>query len=483
MLQGLVSCVVLQSLVSCVVLQGLVSCVVLQGLVSCVVLQSLVSCVVLQGLVSCVVLQGLVSCVVLHSLVSCVVLQGLVSCCRVTSILCCVAGFTSVVLSSIERRYGFSSVVAGLIASVFDMSVLVSVLFISYFGGRGHKPRWLGISLIIQGTGIGYVEPSYGTLPYVVPHVRAMRVYCGESGLQYGLSVCLSVCPSVCLSVIIKTHHSFVGAFVFSLPQFIFGHYEAGMEENELCQRNESEAESDCSDANNFALVFFFLGNILIGIGAAPLFTIGTSYLDDIVSPKYVSIYLGIFYTCTVVGPALGFGLGGLFLSVYVDPWRETNLEPKDSLWVGAWWMCFVFSGVLSLLISVPFLMFPKLLPNSSTVKAERVKEMAQRYDGKDGGMEEVDLATQVKSFPRHLCQVLKTPSWIFITIAICSSGIVVSGVTSFAPKYFESQFSLTASTASLVAGGVGKIHSGIPYSRDYKYPSIIRTPQIQVPI
>ena len=23
----------------------------------------------------------------------------------------------------------------------------------------------------------------------------------------------------------------------------------------------------------------------------------------------------------------------------------------------------------------------------------------------------------------------------------------------------------------------------GIPYSRDYKYPSIIRTPQIQVPI
>ena len=418
------------------------------------------------SILCCVAKFSILCCVAGFSILCCVAGLSILCCVAGFNILCCVAGFTSVVLSSIERRYGFSSVVAGLIASVFDMSVLVSVLFISYFGGRGHKPRWLGISLIIQGTGIGYVEPSYGTLPYVVPHVRAMRVYCGESGLQYGLSVCLSVCPSVCLSVclsvIIKTHHSFVGAFVFSLPQFIFGHYEAGMEENELCQRNESEAESDCSDANNFALVFFFLGNILIGIGAAPLFTIGTSYLDDIVSPKYVSIYLGIFYTCTVVGPALGFGLGGLFLSVYVDPWRETNLEPKDSLWVGAWWMCFVFSGVLSLLISVPFLMFPKLLPNSSTVKAERVKEMAQRYDGKDGGMEEVDLATQVKSFPRHLCQVLKTPSWIFITIAICSSGIVVSGVTSFAPKYFESQFSLTASTASLVAGGVGKIHSGI---------------------
>ena len=62
-------------------------------------------------------------------------------------------GFTSVVLSSIERRYRFSSTAAGLIASTFDMAVLVSVLFISYFGGKGHKPRWLGISLIVQGAG------------------------------------------------------------------------------------------------------------------------------------------------------------------------------------------------------------------------------------------------------------------------------------------------------------------------------------------
>ena len=62
-------------------------------------------------------------------------------------------GFTSVVLSTIERRYQFSSTVAGFIASTFDISVFVSVLFISYFGGKGHKPRWLGVSLIVQGLG------------------------------------------------------------------------------------------------------------------------------------------------------------------------------------------------------------------------------------------------------------------------------------------------------------------------------------------
>ena len=63
------------------------------------------------------------------------------------------AGFSSVILSTIERQYQFSSTAAGLISSTYDLAVLVSVVFISYFGGKGHKPRWLGISLIIQGTG------------------------------------------------------------------------------------------------------------------------------------------------------------------------------------------------------------------------------------------------------------------------------------------------------------------------------------------
>ena len=66
------------------------------------------------------------------------------------------AGFSSVILSTIERRYQFSSTAAGLISSTHDIAVLVSVVFISYFGGKGHKPRWLGISLIIQGAGMLY---------------------------------------------------------------------------------------------------------------------------------------------------------------------------------------------------------------------------------------------------------------------------------------------------------------------------------------
>jgi len=59
-------------------------------------------------------------------------------------------------VSTIQRRYDLTSTESGLIVSVFDMAVIASVIFVSYFGGKGHKPRWLGIGLLVQGLGKKY---------------------------------------------------------------------------------------------------------------------------------------------------------------------------------------------------------------------------------------------------------------------------------------------------------------------------------------
>ena len=210
---------------------------------------------------------------------------------------------------------------------------------------------------------------------------------------------------------------------------------------------------------NSLSLIFFYIGNIVIGVGAAALFTIGPAYIDEIVRPKFVSIHLGIFFMWSILGPALGFGVGAGFLTVYVDPWKETFLDPSQPGWVGAWWLCFFFAAAISWIIAIPFLMFPRLLPDSHLVKAERDKEMARKY-GRDMSKEDKNFCTKLASLPRHLLLIITTPSWIFITIAISFSAFFVTGVTAFAPKYYESQFSLTAATASLIAGAVGMIVS-----------------------
>ena len=308
-------------------------------------------------------------------------------------------GLTAVVISTLERRYRLSSTATGALASMTDVAVLSSVIFISYIGGRGHKPRWLGVALIIEA----------------------------------------------------------VGAFVFSLPQFVFGRYEVGASgalDMESCA-DGNDFSSDCASSNNAALVFFLIGNILIGVGAAPLFTIGTSYLDDIVHPKYVSIHLGVFYALAIIGPALGFGLGGLFLSVYVDPSVDTHLDPSDPGWVGAWWLCYVFSGVVSLAIAVPFFFYPRLPPNSEEIRLLREKEVGKTQSAKvkkDGKRSSV-----IMNFPLAIKEIITNPSWWCITAAITVATVTVSGFASFGVKYVENQFGLPSSTASLLVGVTGE--------------------------
>ena len=76
-------------------------------------------------------------------------------------------GLTSVVLSSIERRYQFTSVMTGLIASTFDITVALCIIPVSYFGGRGNKPRWLGVGAIIHGIGaLVFALPQFVVGPY-----------------------------------------------------------------------------------------------------------------------------------------------------------------------------------------------------------------------------------------------------------------------------------------------------------------------------
>lgn len=89
--------------------------------------------------------------------------------------------------------------------------------------------------------------------------------------------------------------------------------------------------------------LWLFVGSqLLTGAGAAPLYTLGVTYLDENVTKKMSSVYLGksenlfqnrhdkflfpslvpisgIYYTLSLVGPALGYLLGGELLKIYTD--------------------------------------------------------------------------------------------------------------------------------------------------------------------
>lgn len=146
-------------------------------------------------------------------------------------------GFINTVVTSIERRFDLRSYQAGLIASSYDIAACVCLAFVSYFGGTGHRPRWLGWGVLIMA----------------------------------------------------------LGSLVFALPHFTTPPYQVSLPERTgMCSANRT---SPCQDKEGGGLssyrFVFMLGQFLHGVGATPLYTLGVTYLDENVKSNYAPVYIG----------------------------------------------------------------------------------------------------------------------------------------------------------------------------------------------
>ncbi|XP_055998205.1 solute carrier organic anion transporter family member 4A1-like isoform X2 [Ostrea edulis] len=308
-----------------------------------------------------------------------------------------VNGFVNVVISNIERRYDLTSTETGTIASCYDIASVLCLIPVSYFGGLGCKPRYLGIGVLIMG----------------------------------------------------------LGSIVFALPQFTSGVYSFTGDDVTYCDVGANVTACTHKDSLSNYKYVFFLGQLLHGAGAAPLYTLGVTYLDENLPVRSSSFYIGIYYAFAIVGPAIGYLAGGAFLNIYVDVDKldTASLTPSSPRWVGAWWIGFLLSGVLAFLVAFPMCGFPTKLPGSENYKKEREKEVYHRKGD----------TTPESSSDEHLCNIqhilqsVKTlvtnPTFMFLNLAAACEGNLLAGFATFAPKFIEAQFSLQASDAAQYVG------------------------------
>lgn len=69
-----------------------------------------------------------------------------------------------------------------------------------------------------------------------------------------------------------------------------------GLQDTCLKRDNSTTEQSDCGRGllSRYQYVFI-VGQLLHGIGATPLYTLGVSYLDDNLLPSTTSLYVGRF--------------------------------------------------------------------------------------------------------------------------------------------------------------------------------------------
>ncbi|KAK5902943.1 hypothetical protein CesoFtcFv8_008151 [Champsocephalus esox] len=160
-----------------------------------------------------------------------------------------------------------------------------------------------------------------------------------------------------------------------------------------------------------------------------------------------------IFYTAAIVGPAAGYLLGGYYLNMYTEIHLKTEMTPDNPLWVGAWWIGFLAGGAAALLVAFPILGYPRQLPGSQEYVAMRVSEAHQLKDGSHTTAADPQFGKSVKDMPRSVLLLLKNPPFLFLCLAGATEATLIAGMSTFGPKFLESQFNLSASEAATLFG------------------------------
>lgn len=345
-------------------------------------------------------------------------------------------------LTTIERRFKITSKTTGLMLSGNEVSQILLSLVLTYYGGQRNRPLWI-----------------------------AWGVAC-----------------------------SAISCFIVALPHFIFGPGEDALalteeylDRKRLLQNNHTlSREPICMlpaarvqrcDQEPFSIIpplLIFISQFILGIGTTLYFSLGQTYLDDNTKKSNTPKLLGFSLALRTMGPAFGFFIGYLCLSMYIDPSLHPVITRSDPRWLGAWWIGWLALGSVMMLFAVFISMFPKKLPTdrkrekrertgvdnagmtmsdiditNNTKPNKSVDNNSKKYGNpvKPKSVEMVTELPTLKDFPQALKKLLQnrllmTNIWSGIFYVLGGSGYIT-----YLTKYIEVQFHKSAADASVIIG------------------------------
>lgn len=240
------------------------------------------------------------------------------------------------VLTTIEKLYQIQSKTTGLIMSATEMGQIGGVLFLTYYGGQGNRPKWIACGMIVF---------AFASLLSASPHY----LFGGQSSYHHaGLTSQSAAAAETAVNSLEFNHHHHNLSDTWSNKAAINSNIGLLMMQAKLCHPSNlssnpfngtrskaatnqqsigligrrlsdpsSSSDSDsliqstnsrCSSPEQTqnhnritksVLGIFFASLLLIGLGSTATNTLGIPYIDDNVAPRESPLYFGkLFIDC-----------------------------------------------------------------------------------------------------------------------------------------------------------------------------------------
>lgn len=329
-------------------------------------------------------------------------------------------------ITTLEKRYKIPSKNTGIISVGNDISSLFLSAILSYYAGKGHRPRWIAFGL--------FTIVLFCWLN-ALPHLLYGP---GEAALS------------------LTTEHG--ASYDEDQTKEVFEAQKA----KTLCRGNGTRgAECEVEEGNLAPQVVLFVAQFISGVGSSLYYTLGVSYMDDNIKKSKTPALVSVSYFLRMLGPAIGYTLASYCLKLYISPSMTPTITNKDPRWLGAWWLGWLVLGLLLGFFAIFMGMFPKQLPRAAIRR--RIATEKQKLGVKLSEVKkENELPASFKDMMITFKRLLKNKILMLNNIASVFYFFGFMPYWIFTPKYIETQYKQSASTSSLVTGTVALAFSAI---------------------
>ncbi|EFN75596.1 solute carrier organic anion transporter family member 3A1 [Harpegnathos saltator] len=343
------------------------------------------------------------------------------------------------VITTIEKLFQIQSKTTGIIMSATEIGQIGSSLLLTYYGGQGHRPKWIAWGMILFAVSSFTCSIPHFIFGEQLIHQNEM-LFNGESGPNNTHPIPANLCKFQ-----ERSENSTLDGWIpaMTAPQTNSVNY---------CEGDFLTEQRIQGKITTVVLAIFFVSLLGVGMGQTAVYTLGIPYIDDNVASRESPLYFAITIGVRILGPALGFILGSMCTMLYANLSVNPPITPMDPRWVGAWWLGLVLISAMLMLVSIGMFAFPTRLPKSRTPP--------RRADAPKPSL---------RDFPNAVKRLLKNDILMFRTASSVLHILPIAGLYTFLPKYLESQFRLPAHHANMISGvggilvmGLGIIISGV---------------------